>query len=199
LSYDDDEEFAADDRAEEGLARLVAVERLGAHLASVPWFTHVGQPLLPAERGHARDYLDALGFADADLVPIRDWEEAASAAENPGFDSAWWDAEEQLRAALTAEALTLVDDRELNLALTRLSERAGAAAGRAAKEAAELGHMEDESLLHAAVGAAVQAAHQRALVEIAGADADHAFRPKFALFESGRWPIAVVGSTFHLF
>ncbi len=199
MSYDDDEEFAADDRAEEGLARLLAVERLGAHLAAVPWFTHIGQPLLPPERGHARAYLDALGFPEADLVPIHDWEEAASAAENPGFDSAWWDAEEQLRAALTAEALTIVDDRELTLALTRLAERAGAAARRAANEAAELGHMDDESLLHAAVGAAVQAAHQRALVEIAGVDADHAFRPKFALFESGRWPIAVVGSTFHLF
>jgi hypothetical protein len=199
VTFDDDEEFVSDDHAEEGFARLVAVERLGAHLSSIHWFTHVGQPLLPAERKHARAYLDALGFADADLVPVRDWEEAAAAAENPGFDSAWWDAEEQLRAALTAEALTLVDERELNLALTRLSERAGAAAKRAAEEAAQLGSMDDESLLHAAVGAAVQAAHHRALVEIAGADDDHAFRPKFALFESGRWPIAVVGTTFHLF
>jgi hypothetical protein len=199
MSFDDDGEFAADDRAEEGLARLVAVERLGARLAAVPWFTHVGQSLLPPERTFARAYLDALGFADADLVPVRDWEEAAAAAENPGFDSAWWDAEEQLRAALTAEALMLIDERELNLALTRLAERAAAAAKRAAQEAESRGELADEALLHAAVGAAVQAAHQRALCEAAGAEADHAFRPKFALFESGRWPVTVVGTTFHLF
>jgi len=196
---DEDEGFADDARGEEGLARLVAVERMAARMAAVPWFAHVGQPLLAPEREQARAYLDALGFADADLVPVRDWEEAAFAAENPGFDSAWWDAEEQLRAALNSEALAHVDERELQLVLPRLAERAAAPARRAAQEAAVLAKMSDAELLQAAVGAAMQSAHQRALVEIAAGDEDHAFRHKFALFESGRWPIAVVGATFHLF
>lgn len=92
-----------------------------------------------------------------------------------------------------------LDEQEFTLALTRIAERTGAAAQRGVKEAAALAGVKDESLLRAAVGAAVQAAHQRALLELAGVDPDHAFAPKFALFEAGRWPIAVVGSTFHVF
>ncbi len=197
--FEDDDEFSADDRAEEGLTRLVAVERFVAHLAAVPWFTHVGQPLLPDELRLARDYLDALGFADADILPVRDWEEATFAAENPGFDSAHWDAEESLRAALTSASLELLDQRELTLAMTRVSERAGTAVQSSIREAAAIGRVSDEALLRAAAGAAAQAAHHRALVEAAGVDSDHPFHLKFQLFETGRWPIAVIGGTFHLF
>ena len=199
MTFDDDEGVPPDERVEEGLSRLVAVERLTARLAQVPWFTHVGQPLLEEERARARDYLDALGFADAELVPVQSWEEAAFAAENPGFDTAWWDTEEQLRSALTGDALALIDQIELQIALTRLSERAAMGAKRGVGEAAAMAGLDDESLSNAAIGSAVQAAHQRALILAAGAEPEHAFVPKFALFEHGRWPIAVVGGTFHLF
>ena len=57
----------------------------------------------------------------------------------------------------------------------------------------------DEELVRAATGAAVQVSHQRALLEAAAAPPDHPFVHKFALFEAGRWPIAVIGESFHLF
>lgn len=199
MTWDDDEGIPADERVEEGLTRLVAVERLAARLAQVPWFTHVGQPLLEEERELARQYLDALGFSEAELVPVQSWDEAAFAAENPGFDTAWWDTEEQLRSALTGDALELLDQTELQIALTRLAERAAAGARRGAREATAMAGSGDEALSNAAIGSAVQAAHERALVLAAGAEPEHAFVPKFALFEHGRWPIAVVGGTFHLF
>ncbi len=200
MTWDDDEDsIPADERVEEGLARLLGIERLGSRLLQVPWFTHVGQPLLEGERNLARAYLDALGFSDTELVPVQSWEEAAFAAENPGFDTAWWDTEEQLRAALTGDALALLDPTELQIALTRLSERAAKGAQRGLREAAAMASLDDDSLSNAAIGSAVQAAHQRALVLAAGAESEHAFVPKFALFEHGRWPIAVVGGTFHLF
>jgi hypothetical protein len=199
VTWDDEDEIPADEQAEEGLSRLVAVERLGARLPQLPWFIHVGQPLLDEERDLARQYLDALGFSDAELVLVQSWEDAAFAAENPGFDTAWWDTEEQLRSALTGEALALLDQTELQIALTRLGDRAATGAKRGMREAAALASLGDDALSNAAIGAAVQAAHQRALVVAAGADAEHAFVPKFALFEHGRWPIAVVGGTFHLF
>lgn len=197
--FDDYDEFTGDDRDEESLQRLVTVERFGSQLGHVPWFTHVGQPLLAEEQRTARAYLDALGFGDADIVPVRDWDEAAYAAENPGLDTEHWDTEEQLRAALTTEALEFIDERELSLALTRVSQRAGEAVKAGTQEAAALGDVGDEALLLAAAGAAAQAAYNRALADAAGADADHPFRLKFALFATGRWPIAVIGGTFHLF
>ena len=193
------DDFPDDERTEAGLGRLVAVERFGAKLGALPWFAHLGQPLLREEHRYARRYLDEIGFPEADLVPVRDWEEAAFAAENPGFDSAHWDAEEQLRAALTAESLRLIDEREFQLAFTRIAERIGQAAKRGVQEAASMSDVHDPALLQAAVGAAVQATHHRALVFSAAAGDEHPFVEKFSLFESGRWPIAVVGSTFHVF
>ncbi|MEL6363066.1 MAG: hypothetical protein AAFR21_18520, partial [Pseudomonadota bacterium] len=55
-----------------------------------------------------------------------------------------------------------------------------------------------------AVGAAVQASHQAALALLASADPDfeaegHPFAAKFQLFEFGRWPVALIGSSFNLF
>lgn len=188
-----------DPRLLEGFERLVAVERFAATLADISWFAHLSQPLLEDEAATARAYLDALGAADAAVAPVEDWAHAGAVAENPGFDSPWWDAEEQLRAALTAEALEKVHEDELNFALARAGERAANAAGQAAAAAAALAVIADEELVRAATGAAVQAVHQRALVDAAAALADHPFVHKFALFEAGRWPIAVIGESFHLF
>lgn len=80
---EEDPDIPDDDDLRDGLERLLAVEHFGARLAAVPWFTHLGQPLLRDERALARTYLDALGFAEAELVPVHDWEEAAFAAETP--------------------------------------------------------------------------------------------------------------------
>ena len=51
---------------------------------------------------------------------------------------------------------------------------------------------------------AVEAAHKAALVLIAAADPafdadDHPFTAKFRLFEFGRWPVGLIGSSFNLF
>ena len=194
-----DEPFPDDPRQLDGLERLVAIERFAASLSEVPWFAHLGQPLLESEMVLARDYLDALGAGDAALATVGDWADAGTVAENPGFDTGWWDAEEQLRVALAADALIEIHEDELTLALTRLGERAALAAGEAAAAAAALARFTAEDLVRAATGAAVQAAHQRALVFAADATADHPFVRKFALFESGRWPIGVIGESFHVF
>ena len=195
----DDGEWPEDPALLAGLERLVAVERFVAVLPEVPWFVHLGQPVLEDEAGQARGYLAALGFAGAAVAPVSDWDAAAACAESPGFDSPWWDAEEQARAALTAQALETVEESELQLALTRIAERAAALVAPAADEAARLAGVRDEALVRAAAGAAIQACHQRALVAVAAAGRSHPFRWKFALFEAGRWPIAVAGESFHLF
>jgi hypothetical protein len=59
--------------------------------------------------------------------------------------------------------------------------------------------VENENLMNAAAGAAVQASHHAALVLAADVEEEHPLALKFRLFEMGRWPIGIAGSTFNIF
>ncbi len=189
----------ADEARPEDYPTLAAVARFAAGLDRISWLRAVGEPLSAAERDDAEAYLSALGFPDANLAPVADWTEAGEAAQNPDWNSAWWEAEEQLRAGLTVQALELVEEEDLMDALGHVTAKASAAAGGAAEATAARWGVGDEALIRAAAGAAVQACYQAALVLAAGAEEDHPFALKIRLFESGRWPLGVVGSTFNLF
>jgi len=97
------------------------------------------------------------------------------------------------------EALEDIHEDELTLVLARAGEQAATTAGQAAAAAVALARISDEDFVCAATGGAVQVSHQRALMEAAAAPADHPFVHKLALFEAVRWPIAVIGESFHLF
>jgi hypothetical protein len=56
----------------------------------------------------------------------------------------------------------------------------------------------DPSIVAKAAEAAILALHQRALADVAAAPDDHWFRIKFALFESGRWPLGLRSGRFYL-
>ena len=43
------------------------------------------------------------------------------------------------------------------------------------------------------------ALHGATLARLAGQGAEHLFVRKYGLFESGRWPLGVVGGVFYLF
>ena len=187
------EESLTDDRA------ILVLQRFAAATEGVRWFSHVGDPVEPGVAEVARAYLDALGFPDAEVAPVSDFTEAADAAESLDWDAAAWEAEEQLRAALTAQALEFFDEETLTAALLEVRARAGTAARIGIDEAAALFDETDENLINAAVGAAIQTCHQAALVLAAGAEGDHPFAIKFQLFEAGRWPIGLAGRSLNLF
>jgi hypothetical protein len=189
-----DEDDLYDDRALLGL-----IGRFGASLTRVPWFSALGARLDGRLKGDARDYLDALGFPDIDIALIGSFREAEDAATSPGFDDPAWEAEEQLRAALASEAAARFGEEAAQIALTHISARAAPAVEAGIERAAQLWSVRDENLLTAAAGAAIQAAHEAALVLAAGAGEDHAFVYKFRLFERGRWPISIAGASFNLF
>ena len=178
---------------------LAVVARFVATLARVPWFAALGQPLGEAERADAHAYLSALGFPEARLAPVMDWTEAGEAARNPEWNTPWWEAEEQLRAGLTARAVELIEEGELTAALRHTTHTASVCAQEAADAAARRAGVADETLVRAAAGAAVQACYQAALVLAASAEDDHAFALKYRLFEVGRWPLGILGTTFSLF
>ncbi len=193
------------DALERELPALSRVSRFARSLTNIPWFANLGEPLTPGARAVAERYLDGLGFPDAGVAILVDWEDAADAAESLDWQSPAWEAEELLRADLTARALELLSEDALNIAMTMIAERVAEPAREAMEQASFIWDVEDDAARQLAVGSAVQAAHQAALV-LAAASADpaldaenHPFAAKFQLFEFGRWPVGVAGGSFNLF
>jgi hypothetical protein len=197
MDYDDD--FDEDLPDIEDYPTLISVVRFNKLIPSIPWFADVGEPLPRESRTTARDYMDTLGFPDAFVAEVETWEDAAYAASNPEFNSDWWEAEEQLRMGLTTMALELMSEEDLNLALTQVSATASEIISKAVEEMADDARIEDQELIRAAIGSAVQSCHQAALVLAAGEEDTHPFALKYKLFEQGHWPIAITGSSFNIF
>jgi hypothetical protein len=186
------------DALEEEIPLLKGVRAFAEEATRMSWFQAAGEPLDRETRNIARAYLDGLGFPDVDVARVGDWSDAADAAASLGYDTAQWEAEESLRAGLASEALERISEDALSIALTHVSALLGERVGAAVREAAAEMGIDDEELMNAAAGAAVQAAHGVALTLIAEADEDHPFRAKFALFARGHWPIGIAGLTFNI-
>jgi hypothetical protein len=187
------------DALEEEIPLLRGVRAFAEEAALMPWFTNLGRPLDRNVKDLARAYLDGLGFPDADIARVMDWEDALDAASGLDFDTAQFEAEEGLRASLAAEALERLSEHGLTIALTHVSAVLGERIGSAIRDAAQFADINDEELLNAAAGAAIQSAHNAVLALIAEEDPGHPFHRKFALFTHGRWPIALAGLSFNLF
>lgn len=179
--------------------RLFAVGRFAQLIARTPWFRMLGEPLDAFFINDACEYLDNLGFGEADVAQVEDWDEAAAAAETNDWNSPWWEAEEQQVAYLTDLAVERLGEDTLETIVTIVTSRASEAVTVALETAADIWNIEDEELIRAAAGAAVQACYQAALVLAAGAPADHPFSLKYRLFEAGRWPLGVTGNSFNVF
>ncbi len=189
---------------ERELPGLAALSRFAKSLDRIPWFANMGEPLTPGARAAAEAYLDGLGFPEADIAILVDWEDAAAASESLDWQSPAWEAEELQRADLTARALELMSEEALRIGMTLIADKVSAPAKEAMEQASFIWDMEDDAARTLAVGAAVQAAHGAALALIAAHDPEfeadqHPFAAKFQLFEFGRWPVGVVGSSFNLF
>ncbi|MBI1364529.1 MAG: hypothetical protein GC153_01045 [Alphaproteobacteria bacterium] len=192
------------DALEREIPALSRIARFAKGLAAIPWFANLGEPLTAGARAVAARYVEALGFPEAEVAILVDWDDAAAAAESLDWHSPAWEAEELLRADLTARALDYLSEEALTLAMTLVADRVAGPARGAMEEASAIWDMTDEAARQLAVGAAVQAAHQSALLLLAASSPDidaenHPFAAKFQLFEFGRWPVGVVGGSFNLF
>ncbi|MEZ5894314.1 MAG: hypothetical protein R3C58_14370 [Parvularculaceae bacterium] len=197
----DENDLEALERELPGLSRL---SRFARSLDRIPWFANIGEPLTPGARAAAEDYCGGLGFPDAEIAMLLDWDDAAAAAESLDWQSPAWEAEESLRADLTARALEMLSEDALRIGMALIAEKVSEPAKAAIEELSSVSDQEDEAIMTLCVGAAVQAAHGAALALIAAADADfdaesHPFAAKFRLFEFGRWPVSITGSSFNLF
>ena len=183
----------------EDFPSLKSVAPFVALASDVRWFRALGEDPDRETVKLAREYADALGFPEAEPAFLYDWEDAASAAENTEFNSPAWEAEEQLRAALTDEVLLAIDGQVLEMVMTHVAQEITESIDDAAKEAAEFLRIDDESFVLATSGAAAQAVYQAALVGMAGEEEEHPLSLRFQLFERGRWPIGIIGNSFLIF
>ena len=189
---------------ERELPGLRTLSRFSRSLDRLPWFANLGEPLTPGARAAADKYLDGLGFPEADIAILVDWEDAADAAESLDSHSPSWEAEELQRSDLTARALETMSEDALRIGMTLIADKVSAPAKEAMEQASFIWDVEDEASKTLAVGAAVRAAHGAALALLAASDPEfeadaHPFAAKFQLFEFGRWPVGVTGSSFNLF
>lgn len=180
------------------IARLVS--RFLDAAANVQWFAHIGETLTPELRRDAAAYADALGFPEAGLARITNWREAARAAESRDLDAPAFEAEEQLRAALTTAAIDRHGEEPVEVLLTHAAAVLGPIVLEAAQNAVAVWGVKSKSLTNAAAGAGVRACHNAALLLIAGeGDEEHPFAILFRMFEQGRWPVGITGASFNLF
>jgi hypothetical protein len=202
-SSEEDEALEVDDQLFEDLREeiptLIAIKRFALSLDRVPWFSTLGEAMGPELRACSRRYLDELGFPEAEMTPIASWEEASDAAASLDWDSDAWSREEQLRASMIDQALAQMDESALQVALTHAASLAADGIREGLENIAAIWDLEDQTLETAATGAALQAVHNAALLLAAGQGETHPFALKFQMFESGRWPIGVAGTSFNLF
>jgi len=186
------------------LPSLTVLTKFARTLDRIPWFANLGEPLTPGARAAAEQYVDRLGFPDAEVAILVDWEDAAAAAESLDWQSPAWEAEELQRADLTGRALEHISEEALAIGMTLIADKITEPATEGMEQAAVIFDIEEEGPRNIAVGAAVQAANGAALALLASADPDfdieaHPFAAKFRLFEFGRWPVGVTGLSFNLF
>lgn len=191
---------------ERELPVLTRLRRFSLALEQFTWFDMLGEAVSVEQRGLCHSYLDALGFPDAEIAILVDWDDAAAAAETQDWASPSWEAEELARADLTGTALEIMSDDALKLGLNVVAERAAEAAKEGMEQAMAIWDTPEEpSLQNLAVGSAVQACHNAGLALLAAAvnpeiDAeDHIFAHKLRLFQMGRWPVGVIGNSFNIF
>ncbi len=195
-----------DDTDEEALTpnfpeyqRLTAMAKFALGINEIPWLSRVGQPLSQDDHELAEAYLNALGFPGSHVSTVETWEEAAGFAENPDWNTEWWEAEEQLRAGLVTQAAEDIDEVDLANALNHIAGQAAGVATELVSGAAIDAGYDDDEFVTAMAGAMVAACYAAGLVLAAGAEEDHPFALKFRLLEAGRFPLGVIGTTFSLF
>lgn len=178
---------------------LEPVARFAQLIPKTPWFRHIGDPLEDALAADCRHYAEALGFPDAEPAVIAFWEEARGALESTDLDPPAWEEEEQLRAALVAAACETVEEAELTMVLDYIAAIAADSAQAGAEDMRRFLQIEDEAFTRLAMGAGAQVCHQAALVLAGDGDAEHPFSLKYRLFEHGRWPLGIIGSSLNIF
>jgi hypothetical protein len=164
------------------------------------WFARVGVALAPAENAAIVDMVaDVAQDATCAITALASWQEVAAFIRATEFDSSWWDQEEQEREWLWTRAAERQSESALLRQLDEVSAGLVTAVRAAAQASAAASGVTDLAIVNEATGAALLAAQQQRLAELAGEADDHRFIRKYALFRDGRWPLGYHAARFVIF
>ena len=154
------------------------------------WFSCVGRPFTAGERAAIAAMIrDHALLSRAEIGGVAHWHEAGAFIRAAEWDDTWSEHEETERARLWECAAERCAEAELLVRLTTVTAALATSVHDAATAAAAREGVADSELVRAAAGAALLAAHQRALADLAGEGGTHFFDAKYALFAGGRWPL----------
>ena len=184
-----------------------------SEIVRADWYMQVGENMHDDLRNFCEHYLSELGFPDADVAIIPDWDDAIYTARSMDMNSEAWEAEEQLRAGLTQDALQVVSAEGLQILLTHLAAELTEPLREAAEEALSLTDEPSDDIIELLIGAGQQAAYgailalaaYQANASLAGEEMDidalqtNPVFMKYRLFAMGRWPVSITGRSFNLF
>ncbi len=194
---------------EDEIPLLIKLRAFVLSMGEIGWFANIGETLSSECLHIARAYVSQLGFPETEIVPLQNWQEAADAAAAQDFNSPAWEAEEQLRASLTTQAMDIFTPQALEMMTAFTSASLAELVQESAEEVLYMSD-EDDALLHLLIGAAQQAAHSVMLAFAAHLDPyeqniinkeelmAHPFMLKYQLFADGRWPVAITGRSFNI-
>jgi hypothetical protein len=164
------------------------------------WFSRQGAALTPPEQRALATLLRSHpALVDAEPALVASWAEAAAIVRVGEWDTAWWDVEEEDREALWQAAADRWGEQAVFERVTAAGDALAPAIHAAARVAAMQGGLGATDLAQAAAGAALLAAQQAMLADLAGAGGEHFFAWKRALFAAGRWPLGLVRGRYCVF
>jgi hypothetical protein len=164
------------------------------------WFSRQGAALTPSEEGAIATLMRSHpALVDAQPALVTSWTEAAAIVRAGEWDTAWWDVEEEEREALWQSAADRWGEQSVFERVTAAGDALAPAVRAAARVAAVQGGLGATDVAQAAAGAALLAAQQAMLADLADTGGAHFFARKRALFAAGRWPLGLVRGRYYVF
>lgn len=186
----------------EEIPHLLRAKAFADSLSATPLFARTGQVLDETDHELAVVYAQNLGFSHVWPARLLHFSEAIGAAEVQDHDPQAWGAEEQLRVSLHQQAILITSEDGANALLQLVAGKVSELARTAVNETFSHAPQMNEAALNCIVGHVSQAAHCMALCILSDTDEqfpDHPFIVRWSLFNRGRWPVGITGSSYNLF
>ncbi|MBL4616360.1 MAG: hypothetical protein JKY46_01570 [Robiginitomaculum sp.] len=184
------------------IPHLLRAKAFADSLSATPLFSRVGTKLDDHDRELATLYGQNLGFSHVFPARLLHLSEAIGAAEANDYDPEAWECEEQLRASLHAQALLQTSEEGAAALLQLVASEVSQIAKDVAEDTFSHSPHINEAAINCIIGHVAQAAHCMALAILSNTDVvdpDHPFVLRWSLFNRGRWPVGIVGSSYNLY
>ena len=184
------------------IPHLLRARAFSDSISASTLFSRTGQALDEQDLHLAEGYVQNLGLAHVYPARVLHLAEAMGVAEALDFDPAAWEAEEQLRSSLHHNVLEQTSEEGSEQLLKLIAAKSAEMAQQAILDSFAHNSQIDETVTNAMVGHVVLAAHCMGLLILSDMDqeqVDHPFALRWSLFNRGRWPIGITGSSYNVF